>query len=108
MFGVDHDTNRGRSGRGERGCTTTEAVQSTVAKGGGGKEVCPPRSIMHAAYVGAFDIVKSMVEVRFSVVRLIHSNRRSHGLNLVTQGLYIFIIMADVMIQLPKPSTNYL
>lgn len=66
MFGVD---NGGGGGRGN--AIRNGGGDGTGAAGVEGGGDAPPTTIMHAAYVGALELVKSMVEVRFSAVALV-------------------------------------
>lgn len=61
MFGVDNGGGGGRS-------NASNGSRSDGGDGGGAGEAAgvdgAPTTIMHAAYVGALELVKSMVEVR--------------------------------------------
>lgn len=48
--------------------------------GGAGDDDAPPTNIMYAAYIGAFDIVKSMIEVSRCIggCDLLHISRMGH------------------------------
>lgn len=59
MFGVNGGAPRRRGGGDKR-----------VGRGGDDSDDAPPTTIMHAAYAGALEVVKALVEVRKNLILL--------------------------------------